>query len=48
MHTFDTPARAYRSAYKAAGENDRILVFGSFYTVSEILTVRAQPDGSDA
>ncbi|MEP7156066.1 MAG: bifunctional tetrahydrofolate synthase/dihydrofolate synthase [Betaproteobacteria bacterium] len=29
--------RAYEAAREKAGENDRILVFGSFYTVAEIL-----------
>ncbi|HUV99951.1 MAG TPA: bifunctional tetrahydrofolate synthase/dihydrofolate synthase [Gallionella sp.] len=28
---------ALRYAYNAAGENDRILVFGSFYTVAEVM-----------
>lgn len=45
VHIFDTIAQAYRSAYKAACENDRILVFGSFHTVSEVLAVRAQGNG---
>ena len=30
-------AKAYAAARERAGENDRILVFGSFYTVAEIL-----------
>ena len=30
-------AQAYAAAREKAGENDRILVFGSFYTVAEIL-----------
>ena len=30
-------AKAYAAAREKAGENDRILVFGSFYTVAEIL-----------
>jgi len=34
---FDTPAQAYRSACSAAAEDDRILVFGSFHTVADVL-----------
>jgi dihydrofolate synthase/folylpolyglutamate synthase len=34
---FATPAGAYRQAVKMAGQNDRILVFGSFYTVGAVL-----------
>jgi len=35
--TFDTVAEGFESARAAAGPNDRILVFGSFYTVGDIL-----------
>jgi dihydrofolate synthase/folylpolyglutamate synthase len=31
---------ALRYAYNAAGENDRIIIFGSFYTVAEVMTSR--------
>jgi dihydrofolate synthase/folylpolyglutamate synthase len=31
---------AIRYAYNAAGENDRILAFGSFYTVAEVMAAR--------
>ena len=31
---------ALRYAYNAAGENDRIIVFGSFYTVAEVMAAR--------
>lgn len=31
------PAAAFAAAQKAAGENDRILVFGSFYTVAAVM-----------
>ena len=34
-------ADAYLRAYNAAGENDRIVVFGSFYTVADILRLRS-------
>jgi dihydrofolate synthase/folylpolyglutamate synthase len=33
-------AEAVRCAYKAAGENDRIVAFGSFYTVAEVMAER--------
>ncbi len=35
--TFDTPIQAFRYAQEKAGENDRILVFGSFLTVAAVL-----------
>ena len=38
---FASPERAYRDAIGRAGENDRILVFGSFYTVAGVLAYRA-------
>ncbi|MBK6630691.1 MAG: bifunctional tetrahydrofolate synthase/dihydrofolate synthase [Betaproteobacteria bacterium] len=34
---FDSPAEAYRAAREQAGENDRILAFGSFLTVASVL-----------
>jgi len=34
---FENIAEAFRYAYNAAGENDRILAFGSFYTVAEVM-----------
>jgi dihydrofolate synthase/folylpolyglutamate synthase len=34
---FDSPADAYRAARKRAGENDRIVAFGSFLTVAGVL-----------
>jgi dihydrofolate synthase/folylpolyglutamate synthase len=34
---FASPAEAYAHAAKLAGENDRIVVFGSFYTVAAVL-----------
>ena len=33
-------AEAYQRACNAAGENDRIVVFGSFYTVADVLRLR--------
>jgi dihydrofolate synthase/folylpolyglutamate synthase len=32
-----SPAQAYARARERAGPNDRILVFGSFYTVADVL-----------
>jgi dihydrofolate synthase/folylpolyglutamate synthase len=40
--TFDDPAAAYRAARERAGENDRILVFGSFLTVAAVMTAIRQ------
>jgi dihydrofolate synthase / folylpolyglutamate synthase len=37
---FDGPAQAYAHARGAAEPNDRILVFGSFVTVAEIISLR--------
>lgn len=37
IRTFGNIAEALRYAYNAAGENDRILAFGSFYTVAEAM-----------
>ncbi len=34
---FDSPADAYRAARELAGENDRIIAFGSFLTVAGVL-----------
>ena len=40
VHTFANIAEALSYAYKAAGENDRITAFGSFYTVAEVMASR--------
>jgi dihydrofolate synthase/folylpolyglutamate synthase len=40
MLSFDTITEALSYAYKAAGENDRIVSFGSFYTVAEVMSSR--------
>jgi dihydrofolate synthase/folylpolyglutamate synthase len=37
---FETPAAAFQDAIKRASENDRILVFGSFYTVAGVMAYR--------
>ncbi|HUQ73694.1 MAG TPA: bifunctional tetrahydrofolate synthase/dihydrofolate synthase [Burkholderiales bacterium] len=34
---FDSPAEAFAAALSGAGENDKIVVFGSFLTVGEVL-----------
>jgi dihydrofolate synthase/folylpolyglutamate synthase len=34
------PGAAYQAALDKAGEGDRILVFGSFYTVSGVMAYR--------
>ena len=38
---FDSPRFAYEEALRRAGENDRIVVFGSFVTVAEVMAIRA-------
>ncbi|WP_293761927.1 bifunctional tetrahydrofolate synthase/dihydrofolate synthase [uncultured Aquitalea sp.] len=40
VHAHKTMADAWRSALSAAGENDRITVFGSFHTVAEVMEAR--------
>ncbi|SAL74454.1 bifunctional tetrahydrofolate synthase/dihydrofolate synthase [Caballeronia telluris] len=37
---FETPVEAFQDAIKRASENDRILVFGSFYTVAGVMAYR--------
>lgn len=37
IHAFDTVKAAYQAALAKAGENDRIVVFGSFHTVAEVM-----------
>jgi dihydrofolate synthase/folylpolyglutamate synthase len=37
---FDSPRNAYASALVEAGENDRIVVFGSFLTVADVMLAR--------
>ncbi len=40
VRCFDSPAAAYDDARKRAGENDRIVVFGSFLTVAGVLALQ--------
>jgi dihydrofolate synthase/folylpolyglutamate synthase len=40
IQTFENIAGALRYAYNAAGENDRIAAFGSFYTVAEAMAAK--------
>jgi dihydrofolate synthase/folylpolyglutamate synthase len=37
IQTFHNVGEALRYAYNAAGENDRIAAFGSFYTIAEVM-----------
>jgi len=38
--SFASPAEAFANAMSRAGENDRIVVFGSFYTVAGVMAAR--------
>ena len=40
VRRFDSPAAAYQCAIRSAGQNDKILVFGSFFTVGAVLQAR--------
>lgn len=40
IQTFDSVAATLRHACEAAGENDRIMAFGSFYTVAEAMAAK--------
>ncbi|MCX8566563.1 MAG: dihydrofolate synthase / folylpolyglutamate synthase [Glomeribacter sp. 1016415] len=40
IECFATPAQAYAKALANAAENDRIIVFGSFYTVADVIAYR--------
>ncbi|MEO8332881.1 MAG: bifunctional tetrahydrofolate synthase/dihydrofolate synthase [Gallionella sp.] len=40
IRAFDRIVEALRYAYNAAGENDRIVAFGSFYTVAEVMAAK--------
>jgi dihydrofolate synthase/folylpolyglutamate synthase len=40
VQCFRTPAEAYVSARDSVGENDRIIVFGSFLTVAGVMAAR--------
>jgi dihydrofolate synthase/folylpolyglutamate synthase len=37
VHRFDSPSQAFAAARAAAGESDKIVVFGSFLTVGEVM-----------
>ena len=43
VESFASPTEAFACAAKLAGENDRILVFGSFYTVADVMRALKQP-----
>jgi len=40
INLFDDPAQAFTNAMSRATENDRIVVFGSFYTVAGVMAAR--------
>ncbi len=40
IRRFDSPADAYQCAIRSAGQNDKILVFGSFFTVGAVVQAR--------
>jgi dihydrofolate synthase/folylpolyglutamate synthase len=40
VRRFDTPADAYQCAIKSTGQDDKILVFGSFFTVGAVVQAR--------
>ena len=40
IEMFADPAEAYANALRRAGENDRIVVFGSFLTVAAVMQAR--------
>ena len=37
IHQYDSPAQAFAAAREAAGEGDKIVVFGSFLTVADVM-----------
>jgi dihydrofolate synthase/folylpolyglutamate synthase len=43
VREFENPTFAYAAACSAAADNDRIVVFGSFHTVADVLTARESP-----
>jgi dihydrofolate synthase/folylpolyglutamate synthase len=45
--TFEDIASAYRQAFLDAGKNDRIIVFGSFFTVADVMRVLASIHRND-
>jgi len=45
VRSFGSPREAYAAARQEAGENDRIVVFGSFLTVADVMAARHAPAG---
>lgn len=43
VERFGTPRAAFAAAQEAANQDDRILVFGSFFTVADVMAARAAP-----
>jgi dihydrofolate synthase / folylpolyglutamate synthase len=43
---FSSPLEAFAAARNRAGENDRIVVFGSFHTVAEIMAGQSGTRGT--
>jgi len=43
VELFESPRSAFAAATKRAARNDRIIVFGSFYTVADVMAARAHP-----
>lgn len=43
INEFDSVERAYAAAREGAGPDDRIVVFGSFLTVADVMRCRARP-----
>ncbi len=48
VHAFETPAQAFARACESAEPDDRICVFGSFYTVAEVMVAKGAGCGSAA
>ena len=48
VHIFDTVEAAYAAALAESAENDRIVVFGSFHTVAEVMNHANRPTGHHA
>lgn len=46
VFTFDSPREAFAAARRRASENDRILVFGSFLTVADVMATRTADKGA--
>jgi dihydrofolate synthase/folylpolyglutamate synthase len=40
VQAFSSPAEAFANAMSRAGENDRIAVFGSFFTVAGVMATQ--------